>query len=62
MKILTKQWNRQYKNRHYFFYTRRIWFGRFKRKWKFWGVTAANEAKKAERVLERDGYEFADWR
>lgn len=62
MKILRKQYNRQYKNRHYFWYTRKIWFGVLKCKWKFWGYTTASEAARASRVLEADGYEYADWK
>lgn len=62
MKILTKQYNRQYKDRHYFWYTRRIWFGCIRLRWKFWGYTTPREAPKAVAVLEADGYVYADWK
>lgn len=60
MKLLRKQYNRQYKNRHYFYYTRRIWFGRFAEKWKFWGYTTSGEAAKANLTLEASGYEYPE--
>ena len=64
MKILRKQYNRQYKKGWYFIYTRKIWFDRFKCKWKFFGACRPSQVQGTEYALETRGYEYAnnDWR
>lgn len=64
MRLLKKQYNRQYKKGWYFIYTRRTWLGLFKEKWEFFGACRPSQAAGTEHALETRGFVYAnnDWR